>query len=265
MAVTRQGAFDTAVEEAAKADRVGFAFAAGYRGALGALVPDRDPKRRAALAATEKGPIDARRVETKIDIASNVVTGEKGFITLGTEVDEIYVLANAGEHEGRSHLVMAEVDVHAPGLKMEALPALPFAPEIPHARAIFTKVPIVRVLPGDGWNDYVRPFRTIEDIYVHATLLAYLIARRYGWPEDERDKMMALLEALRDLSGRDMSSPRIHRALGGAIALSREVIDRLDWSRAPSEERARWERDRPLLSVAEKARALRLAKARAQA
>jgi hypothetical protein len=47
--------------------------------------------------------------------------------------------------------------------------------------------------------------------------------------------------------------------LAGWLAGTRRLIDELGpcWDAAPAEWRARWERDRPLFSVAEKARALR--------
>ena len=36
------------------------------------------------------------------------------------------------------------------------------------------------ILPGDGYDRYLKPFRTVEDIHVHAALLGHAIgaARR---------------------------------------------------------------------------------------
>jgi hypothetical protein len=52
-------------------------------------------------------------------------------------------------------------------------------------------------------------------------------------------------------------------ALAGMLEMARGMVDELDraWARTESPAHARWERDRLLLSVAGKARELRLAKA----
>ena len=51
--------------------------------------------------------------------------------------------------------------------------------EIPHAEVGLDRVRVEAsaVLPGDGYADYVKPFRTIEDAHVHCALLGYLVAR----------------------------------------------------------------------------------------
>lgn len=145
------------------------------------------------------------------------------------------------------------------------LPPGPFVPEIPHAKVSFTEVRELERLPGDGWADYVRPFRTVEDVHVHAAFVAWLAANalRHGWPREAIGRASAILLALRELSDRDPSSPATHVALAGAIELTRSLIRDLEpaWASAPDEERARWERDRTLLDVAGKARAARLERA----
>jgi hypothetical protein len=71
------------------------------------------------------------------------------------------------------------------------------------------------------------------------------------------------LVALAGLSAADPSSPRTHIALAGVIAETRAVVAEHDgaWDTAPEADRARWLRDRSLLEVASKARALRLTRA----
>ena len=51
------------------------------------------------------------------------------------------------------------------------------------------------LLPGDGYDVYVKPFRTIEDIHVHAATIAYLVAegRRRGWPHGWIERAVNLL------------------------------------------------------------------------
>ena len=258
--------FELAVRGGLRADRVGLAFAAGYHAAVCALVPDRPGDRLAALCASEKGPPDPRHVSTTIDLATCEIAGVKGFVTFGTEAEDLYVLASAGEVGGRASLALAEVRAASPGVRVEALPPLGFVPEIPHARVRFEGARAERVLPGDGWADHVRPFRTIEDIHVHAALLAFLIgrARVHRWPADLVEEAMALVGSLATIAVSDPSSPATHLSLAGTIALSRALVVRLEpsWQSAPEAERLRWRRDQALLAVADHARAKRLEKAR---
>jgi acyl-CoA dehydrogenase len=97
------------------------------------------------------------------------------------------------------------------------------------------------------------------------SVLAYLIAtaRRYGWPRPAIARACAVLASLATLSPADPSSPAVHVALAGAIDLARAIVNDLEpcWQNTPEEERARWQRDRSLLDIAGKARALRLEKA----
>lgn len=254
--------WDAAVRGGVAADRVGYAFAGGYQAALWALVPMRDRGRMAALCATEPGGAHPRAIATTIE--SGVLRGEKTFVTLGSQAEDLYVLAREGSSE-RAPLVLARVERDAPGLAWTVFPPMPFVPEIPHASVLLQDVRAFEVLPGDGWADYVKPFRTVEDVHVHGALLAWLgaSALRHGFERATVERILALLTTFTALSAADPSSPSTHIALGGALALARALVDELDaqWERAPEDERARWRRDRKLLDVAGKARALRLERA----
>lgn len=254
--------WEAAVRGGALADRLGHAFAAGYEAALAALIPSRDHTRPTALCATEAGGAHPRAIATAI--THGALSGEKAFVTLGAHAQDLYVLAKVGEGE-RPKLALVRVDRDAEGVVVTELPPLPFVPEVPHARVRFEGVARFELLPGDGWDDYVRPFRTVEDVHVHAALLAWLAATgvRHGWPREAIERACALLLSTRELSGRDPSSPATHIALAGAIELTRALVDDLEpaWASAPSAERERWSRDRPLLEVASKARAARLERA----
>lgn len=255
--------WEAAVRGGASADRLGYAFLAGYEAALGSLLPGRDRSRSAALCATERGGAHPRAIAAVIE--DGALSGEKTYVTLGEHAEELYVLARTGTRGDRAELALARVPRAASGVLITPLPAPPFVPEIPHAAVRFEGVRELEVLPGDGWADYVRPFRTVEDVHVHAAVLAWLAATaaRHAWPRELPARALSLLLALRELSRADPSSPAVHVALAGAIALSRALVSDLEpsWEAAPSEERARWQRDRGLLEVAGKARALRLERA----
>ena len=86
--------------------------------------------------------------------------------------------------QGRNALRMVRVPTDAPGVTL-APSSAPFVPEIPHAEVTLDHVHVATdaVLPGDGYTEYVKPFRTVEDAHVHAALLGYLIgiARRHDF------------------------------------------------------------------------------------
>lgn len=262
--------WEAAVRGGAVADRVGWAFAAGYQAALWALRPDgHDRSRPAALCATEAGGVHPRAIATTWDGA---LRGAKTFVTLGPHAEVLLVLArdardlaNEPAVEGprtRVPLVLVACRRDGPGVAVESLPPAPFVPEIPHGAVTFEGAP-GEVLPGDGWADHVRPFRTLEDVHVHAAFVAWAVARgaRWGWPRGHRARGASILSALRALADADPSSPAVHVALAGAIDATRAWVEEAPWDDAPADDRERWARDRPLLEVAGRARASRLAKA----
>lgn len=256
--------WEAAVRGGALADRLGHAFVAGYEAALAALVPSHDRARAAALCATEPGGAHPRAIATVLD--EGLLRGEKAFVTLGDAAEDLYVLAKQGEtDEGRARLVLARVGRDAPGVVVTPLPPLSFVPEIPHASVRFDGARPAEILHGDGWADYVRPFRTVEDVHVHGALLAWLgaTAVRHGWPREAVARALALLGALGELARLDPSSPSTHVALAGTIELTRALVRDLEpaWQAAPEDDRIRWTRDRALLDVAAKARAARLERA----
>ncbi|MCA9606049.1 MAG: acyl-CoA dehydrogenase [Myxococcales bacterium] len=244
------------------ADRLGWAFAGGYLAALNALLPDRDPSRTAALCATEAAGVHPKAIATSF--ADGAVDGEKTFVTLAGAAEDLLVLAKEGEDpEGRPRLVLVKVDAAAPGVARTTLPATPFVPEIEHASVRFDGAPATR-LPGDGWADYVRPFRTVEDIHVHLSALAFAVAhgRRHDAVRPPVVEIaLAQITALSQLATEDPSSPATHLALAAVIDASAGVIDGVDLDALPEDERARWQRDRALFGVAGKARAQRRARA----
>ncbi len=247
------GRFGEALAGGARADRLGLAFGAGYRAALRALAPAVG-ERRAALCATEQGSAHPKAIATRV--LDGRVTGRKSFVTFGPEAELLLVIARTPE----GPLRCVAVEASAPGVALEPLPPTPFAPEIPHAAVVLDGAP-GSVLSGDGYDDYLKPFRTVEDIHVFGAALAYgvALARRSGWPAEPIARLAAVVAALATLAAADPRARATHLALGGALALGRELLGGADFSGAPVEERARWERDRPLFAVAEKARALRFA------
>lgn len=259
--------FSTTIERAlvggALADRVAFAFAAGYTEALRALVPSLDGI--GALCATEADGNHPRAIKTRLD--NHTLTGHKRWATGASHASSLLVVATTGDGpDGRPLLKLARVSTRAPNLRILST-AAPFVPEIEHAELFFDRTPIEELLPGDGYDDYLKPFRSVEDLHVHAALLAYLLSvtRRHALPATLTESLLALALSTTTLASLDLRTPAAHLALAGLLDLAATTITAVEaaWSSVPSDEWHRWQRDRPLLQVAAKARIARRDKARA--
>ena len=262
---------DLALAGGFRADRLGYAFASGYHAAHRSLFPRLSTDRPCALCATEPGGAHPAAIQTRLtDTGSGLrLSGAKTFVTLGTRAELLLVVASEGQDaQGRNRLKMVSVDARRPGLRVTALPELPFVPEVPHAELVLEDVAVTpdEVLPGDGYALYLKPFRTVEDCHVHLALLGWLlqVARRNGWPEPVREELLALAVMMRGLAQADPTDVATHLALGGALELARRALERVGplWAQVDAPTRERWERDRKLLDIAGKVRAKRLEAAR---
>lgn len=260
---------DRALLAGVTADRLGFAFAGGYDAALRALFTGLDPV-PTCLCASEEGGNHPRAIQTRLEPRGQgfVLDGEKRWATLGPLAEQALVVAKTGEREGKSQLVVVRVALPGQGIEVAAMPETPFVPEVPHATIRFrdAAVEASQVLPGDGYARYLKPFRSIEDLHVHAALLGYLlgVARRSGWPASRVERLLALVGSARDLRDRDPLAPATHLALAGLLAETEAFVQDAEplWAQVDAAEARRWERDRPLLSVAGKARQARQKRAR---
>ncbi len=260
---------DVALAAGLSADRLGYAFASGYqcagRAMFGPQLGDRNGM--AALCATESGGAHPRAIETQLsrDQGGQLrLDGAKAFVTLGQAAELLLVVASEGVDEaGRNRLRVVAVDASRQGVQIRAIDTVAFVPEIPHGSVTFRSVAVAdhELLEGDGYTRYLKPFRTVEDCFVHAGLLGWLmrIARTSEWPSDSQEAIVAQVVTIRGLALADPSSPATHIALAGALTQSELLIERLEpnWQSVDVEHKQRWERDRMLLEVAGRARSAR--------
>jgi hypothetical protein len=234
------------------------AFAGGYTSALVALDPSLGEE-PGAFCATEDEGGHPRGIKTRLE--QGRLTGTKRFISLGPWAKTLVVVASEGtSHDGRNRLRVLRVPAASVGVHLEPGPLLPFIPEVAHASVVFEGVEVQpsNVLAGDGYEAYVKPFRTIEDLHVHAAILGYLlrVATLTGWPSELHEGLLAALVAAHGLGSMDATSPATHLALAGWLAVGERILADAapHWSAVEATERERFERDRPLLDVATKAR-----------
>ena len=245
------------------ADRLAWAFASGYQAAGLAAFPGTDRAQPLALAATEAGGAHPRAIQTTL--RGGRLNGNKTFVTLGGFATRVAVIASEGTAEdGRNRLRVCLLAAESPGLRWSVGPGVPFAPEIPHALLELDGVAVEdgAVLPGDGYSRYLKPFRTIEDSHVHAAALGHLLqlARRAARDPHVVRSLIVQAAAARALAACHPSAPATHVALDAAWRELTATVDRLgdSWEALDLETRRRFERDRPLLRVAAKARVRRL-------
>jgi hypothetical protein len=224
-----------------------------------------------ALCVTEADGNAPRAIRSTLQRTSEgwQLDGAKRWTTLGPDGGLFLVAArDAGIAGERPALRVARVDSKATGVHVETMSAAKFVPEVPHARLRFEQVrlPDDALLPGDGYDRYVKPFRTVEDLHVHAAVIAYLLreALRRSWPKSWSERAAAQLQSLRALAAEDAASPATHIALAGALQIGDALRTEADshWASGPADETsARWLRDRELLKVASTARAKRTERA----
>jgi acyl-CoA dehydrogenase len=263
---------DQAVVGGLQADRVGYAFAAAYQSALRCLVPSLPDDRLVSLCITEEGGGHPRAIQSTLKPVSDgpstgtwVLSGHKKWATLSCDGDMALVAASVGTGaDGLNQLRVVHVGLDAVGVTVHRMPATSFAPEITHGRLSFENVSIAAdaVLAGDGYTDYIRPFRTVEDTHVSAAILGHLIGigNRFAWPQSVRADLVNLVVNLRSIAMSNPGAPEIHVALGGFFTAYGTVLERIApcWERVLPEMRERWQRDRAIVNVAGAVRGKRL-------
>lgn len=260
-------AIDQAIAGGAMADRIGYAFAAGYQAALRRMDPELPTDRMASFSVTEEGGGHPRAVKSTLTPADGGgfrLDGDKKWATLSSGGGVVLAVASTGtDDQGRNRLRVARVGLERPGVEVIRMPPTPFSPEIPHCRLAFRGVQVRadEILDGDGYEQFVKPFRTIEDLHVGVAILAYLfsVAQQYGWPHEVREEMLSVIVAMRALGLSDPRSAAVHLALEGVARTRHAILERCaaHWDNVPAEVRERWQRDAVLTGVAGAARAKR--------
>jgi hypothetical protein len=263
--------FDRAVLGGFDADRIGYAFGAGYQAALASLLPDASRGRIRVFCVTEENGGHPRAIATRIERRGDALflDGKKKWTTFGPLADDLLVVATAGvDAAGRNQLKLVTVDARRAGVTTRAMPPTPFAPELPHAELTFDNVRIAEseVYEGDAYARFVKPFRTVEDVHALGAFVGHIagLARLHGWPRDVHEEALAIVVALRALATEDPFAVETHLAVAGALGLVHALTARVDasWGTERTEAQARWARDRSFLAFAAGARAKRLENAR---
>lgn len=253
--------FELAVAGGRRMATPGLAFLVGYQAALRMLWPSA-PLSLGALCATEQRSLRPADMHTRLTDLR--LSGAKDFVTAGDAADWLLIAARNEEAGATPRLSLAVVYPGEPGVTVETLPALPLMPDISHGR-LHLDGALCELLAGDGWDAYVKPFRTLEDVYVLSAMTAWLygVGQDSDWPQTLQLRLLALLAGCAEMSRQPPNNPAGHVLLGGLFAqfdaLKTELAQAL--SEGDPQWAQMWQRDQAVMQLASGARAKRLAKA----
>ena len=253
--------FELAVVGARMMATPGLAFLVGYQAALRMLWPSAPPS-LGALCATEQRSLRVADMQTRLHDLR--LSGRKDFVTAGDAADWLLIAARSEQPGETPRLSLAVAYPDEPGVRVEKLPPIPLMPDISHGRLILDNA-LCELLAGDGWDAYVKPFRTLEDIYVLSAMTAWLygVGQDCDWPQALQLRLLALLAGCAEVSRHPPVSPAGHVLLGGLFAQFEGLKGEINEARAegPPEWAAMWQRDQGVMELAAEARGMRLAKA----
>lgn len=273
---TRQ--FDQSIERAILGGRlspnVSFAFTSAYQSAIEYLFQPKDIE-LASFCVTEKKGNHPKAIETSLSIESGQVklSGKKQFVSGANDAQRLYIACldrrenSHQDAEGRPKIVMVSVPATEAGVNIEKMPALGFVPEVSHGKLYLDQVRITpeQILDGDGYLNYVKAFRTVEDMHVLASLVAYRLGEAVegDWPQRFLEGHVSLLLALHSLSQMNLNLPAAHIALAACRASFHELINQTDsfFETSQPDAFSSWCRDRVLLNVAKDAHLTRTERA----
>ncbi|QGA48822.1 acyl-CoA dehydrogenase [Pseudomonas sp. NA13] len=253
--------FELAVTGARLMATPGLAFLVGYQAALRVLWPSA-PQSLGALCATEQRSLRPADMQTRLDDLR--LSGRKDFVTAGDAAEWLLIAARCEAPGETPRLNLAVAYAGEPGVTLQKLPAIALMPDISHGRVLLDGA-LCELLAGDGWDAYVKPFRTLEDLYVLSAMTAWLygVGQECAWPQALQLRLLALLAGCAEVSRHNPSSAVGHVLLGGLFAqfqgLDGELNDALN--AGPAAWREMWTRDKGVMEIGAGARAKRLAKA----
>ena len=257
------------------ADRPAWAMVSGHQGAIRRLawecgglhlMPEGGI---VAFCASEEGGAHPRAIQSSLDALPDGgfrLSGQKRWATLAPSAAALLLIASVGREGDRNRLRALCVPSDRPGIGLAPMDLggrVTANPEVRHAVVDLNEVPVAagELLDGDGYADAIKPFRTIEDLYIGAAMTAYnlALARRSGWPASAVEDLLLLLATAEALAFGPLDEPAAHlgvAALGRAIACVREAHTE-HWELVDDGAAAVWRRAMSAGGVAARAKELR--------
>lgn len=261
--------FVAGVAAALQADRLAWAFFSGYQAAIRSAFPGALTTAAVAAFCVQEPGRKVSEVTTTLEEQAGglLLQGHKGWLLAGPEDFVLFVLARrAGRSKGPGSLAIVSVPFESDGIRRGPVRTQAMVPELAHAEVSFdaVSVPAARVLTGDGYADYGKPFRVREDICVTGCALAYLFAEGQAgeWPAPWAQRCVAAIAGLESCSRLDPDDARTHIVTAGMLSFAGAVIRESEqhWRDDQVAARDRWQRDRSILDLGKEARRQRAIK-----
>eukprot|EP01080_Neovahlkampfia_damariscottae_P004677 gene4677-8249_t len=251
--------FETAVVDGFKSTVLYMAFLNGYEAACSFI----SKKNLTSFCATEKtkgSPIDSTKTTIKkINENYSIIEGEKSFVTFGKFSKHLLVTVK----DENEKLKCILIDSNVSGISFdEPQKKLNFLNEVPHSKIKFNNIKISNscILEGDGYSDYYKKFRTIEDVHVIGSFLGYFlrVGRLSKWNEFLLIRILKLILSLNDLLQFDLLNPITHLLLNEILQEFGQIVEiilSLDFYN--EEEKRLFLRDKNIFKVANAVRTKR--------
>ena len=181
--------------------------------------------------------------------------------------DVLYVAASIGEVDGQNQLRMVAVDAQHPSVAQTPLPPERQAGTLPICDLTFAQTPVLEegVFDADAYTTYIKPFRLVEDVFstLAMQIALFALGAKTGLGHAQREDLLGLIAQGEVIAAGAMSSDAemllITAYLRASQAHWASMAD--GWANAAPEVRPHWQVERPILTVAAKARAQRRASA----
>ena len=237
---------------------------AGHQAAIRRLFPDTPSTAITAFCVSEaKGP-HPKHIHTQLqqDNGAATITGQKMWGTMAPPADRLYVAASIGTKDGQNQLRMVGIETGQDSIEQIPLPPERQAGDVPICDLKFTATKVATVLDADAYSAYIKPFRLIEDVFstVAMQISLYRLGPNVGLTHAQREDLLGLIVQGHAVAETDMDSPAALLLITAYLRASQAHWQEM--TTAPLEAVATsWQFDRPILTVAARARAQRRANA----
>lgn len=259
--------FERAVLGGFTCQQFSFAFMAGYQAALEKMFPNIAPNELKALCVSETKGGHPKFIETML--LDNRITGLKTYVTLGSDAAHLLVLCKTKEQvDGKPALKIVHLPQTANNIVVTDF-SLSFMLEVKHGQLALTDTAINanQILKGDGYKDYTKPFRSLEDILVGAAHQAMLLRQAIdnNWDAEVRDAMFLNLFTLKNLLDLPPSKKETHLLLAANDQGFKKLLPVIESNikmHTSVQFQTDWASNKKVLSLSEKLKTVRLSKAR---
>ena len=216
------------------------------------------------MCVSEKAGNHPKLLTTTVD-SEGVLNGHKSFITMADQAKQLIVIAKAGQSQDKPILKAVLIEQSNASVNIEIMSPLPMVPDINHGQITFENSQ-GKVLAGDGYIDYSKRFRTLEDAHVFMAFTSMILRKCVDLKLDPEltQECLLLINALNSLQDFDKSQdPWLHLTLAACFKHFEALCHEFEEALLNSGDAfyGLWMRDKKLFTISARARLSRNKKA----